>query len=74
MTANEMFNSLGFDRTVTHINMVLTEICYREEYTSVYFYIDTKIYCTRGRFSTSANISPELHKAIHQQMLELGWI
>lgn len=72
MTAQEMFEAMGYKRTRND-----EEIWFENEYYNVVFYIKENKYeldfydrvCDKALF-----VSVEIHKAIHQQMKELGWL
>lgn len=70
--AQEMFEAMGYKRTRND-----EEIWFENEYYNVVFYIKENKYeldfydrvCDKALF-----VSVEIHKAIHQQMKELGWL
>lgn len=72
MNAKEMLNALGFEK-VTHINddEEIFQIDYMKVDMMLEFWIkDKKYYFEKN----TPSVSIELHKAIHQQLIELGWI
>lgn len=69
MTAQEMFEQLGFEKTSENENGIL----YSEIFTQVAFFKKDKkygVYTRMKEYKASVN----LHNAIHQQLKELGWI
>ena len=63
-TAKEMFEELGFKKIDTSDSTIL----YVRGFDEVWFNIPLKSYSSLYR------ITIELHKAIHQQLKELGWL
>lgn len=72
-TATEMFEKLGFIKKYYRNGLCL---CYEKGYFSVYFEINKKTYNSidQAVIDEIAEITPQLHKAIHKQLEELGWL
>lgn len=71
-TATEMFEKLGFIKK--HYRDCLC-LCYEKEYFSVSFWVDEKTYSINlAGTDEIAEVTPQLHKAIHKQLEELGWL
>jgi hypothetical protein len=72
-TATEMFEKLGFIKKYYRNGSCL---CYEKGYFSVYFEINKKTYNSidQAVIDEIAEITPQLHKAIHKQLEELGWL
>lgn len=69
MTAQQMFEELGYEKTSENENGIL----YSDIFSQVAFFKKDKkygVYTIMKKFKASTN----LHKAIHQQLKELGWI
>ena len=78
MTAKEMFEKLGYVQTINS-DYLIEYVGDNEDNESVYirFYFLSKEYEVGyfdGYISTAMPTSIEEHKAITQQMKELGWI
>lgn len=81
MTAKEMFKECGF---VECRELEKEDIFHRIEYTNsadtsyggwrVTFYIEKKCYRTQMDYEGGLDIDMKLHKAIQQQINELGWL
>jgi len=71
MPAKEMFEELGFE-FVDENRYSGVCIIYRKPYSKVevFFIKSVKTYCLYN----SRDVSVELHKAITQQLKELGWL
>jgi hypothetical protein len=70
-TAKEMFEELGYEPTKTIIDVfgyTKKGVCF------IWFYTQTKQYRCRDLIYDGMTLSIEEHKAIHQQMKELGWL
>ena len=71
-TATEMFEKLGFIKKYYCDGLCLD---YEKEYFSVSFWVDEKTYSVNlGGTDDIAEVTPQLHKAIHKQLEELGWL
>lgn len=71
-TATEMFEKLGFIKKIGYIWQAGD--C-EKEYFSVTFWVDEKTYSVNlGGTDDIAEVTPQLHKAIHKQLEELGWL
>ena len=71
-TATEMFEKLGFIKKIGYIWQAGD---YEKEYFSVTFWADEKTYSVNlGGTDDIAEVTPQLHKAIHKQLEELGWL
>ena len=62
-TADDMFKELGFEKSPNSNELYIVVMDYVE------FDLETKTYLT-----SIENITPQLHLAIHQKLIELGWI
>ena len=62
-TAQTMFEELGFSKSPNSKELYIVVMDYVE------FDLETKTYLT-----SIENITPQLHQAIHQKLIELGWI
>ncbi len=72
-TATEMFEKLGFIKKYYRDCLYL--LCYEKEYFSVCFWVDEKTYSVNlAGTDETAEVTPQLHKAIHKQLEELGWL
>lgn len=77
MKAKEMFEELGYE--VKYGNIAYDVLCkiYIDEENWIQVEFSYKSYrlfqCSNGNF-LNKSINIELHKAIHQQMIELGWL
>ena len=72
-TATEMFEKLGFIKKYYRDCLYL--LCYEKEYFSVSFWVDEKTYSVNlAGTDETAEVTPQLHKAIHKQLEELGWL
>ena len=73
MSARELFEELGFKGIETEYSLIYrymgTEIDYDCE---IYFYLEIKEYEYMTDGFTTVNM--KLHKAIHKQLEELGWL
>ena len=71
MNAREMFEQLGYKK----LNTTTWNITYAKMSDAVIrFYVDNGSYYKRDMFNSSLGISVKEHKAIHQQLKELGWL
>lgn len=72
LSATEMFEKLGFIKKNYRDCLCF---CYEKEYFSVTFWADDKTYSI-GIAGTDdiAEVTPQIHKAIHKQLEELGWL
>ena len=71
-TATEMFEKLGFIKKYYWDGLYLY---YEKEYFSVSFSVDGKTYSINlGGTDDIAEVTPQIHKAIHKQLEELGWL
>ena len=70
MSAEEMFEKLGYKFCVTYDKDLNRIDEYRKGIVQVLFFISKKKYVVLNNHMIDA----KLHKAIHQQLLELGWI
>ena len=71
-TATEMFEKLGFIKKYYCDGLYLD---YEKEYFSVSFRVDEKTYSINlAGTDETAEVTPQLHKAIHKQLEELGWL
>jgi hypothetical protein len=79
MKAKEMFEDLGYAVELQGIDDYDKEIKYQKntnDYPSdhwIYFY-KNKTYITGIEIDYQEEINIKLHNAIHQQLIELGWI
>lgn len=80
-SAKTMFEELGFKLDCIQKEFLL--YTQRTDYNSIYveFEMGLKSYSVKkyikgcgGWFREDCLVSPDLHNAIHQQMIELGWI
>jgi putative methionine-R-sulfoxide reductase with GAF domain len=72
MKAKEMFDKLGYEVEITDdINGVYYR--YSTEYEWVCFYKYNKTYIVGAFYGEAKSINENLHKAIQQQLKELGW-
>ena len=62
-TADDMFEKLGFEKSKIYENLYV-----KDNDEMVEFYLEDKCY-----WNSFPHISPELHLAIHQKGIELGW-
>ena len=62
-TADDMFEELGFDKSLNSDELYIVVMDYVE------FDLETETYLT-----SIENITPQLHLAIHQKFIELGWV
>lgn len=71
-TAREMFEELGYKKLerldFNH------HIGYEKGRNYIWFHIPTKTYISNDSYNYKRDITLEEHKAIHQQLKELGWI
>jgi hypothetical protein len=67
MKAKEMFEELGFKYIITPFSTIECSLETRKY--PITFYTDTD-----GSFDVIRDCNVETHKAIHQQLKELGWI
>ena len=71
-TATEMFKKLGFIKKYYCVCLCLY---YEKYFFSVSFWVDEKTYSINlGGTDDIAEVTPQLHKAIHKQLEELGWL
>lgn len=71
-TATEMFEKLGFIKKYYRDCLCFY---YEKEYFSVSFCGGEKTYSIiLGGIDDMAEVTPQLHKAIHKQLEELGWL
>lgn len=71
-TATEMFEKLGF---IKKYYRDCLSLYYEKEYFSVSFGVDKKTYSVNLNGTDDiAEVTPQLHKAIHKQLEELGWL
>lgn len=78
MTAKEMFEKLGFKKCVDNIQFIIYAIKHAENFSDDplnwdYIRFD-KEYKTYYVDVMIGDIGIELHKAIHKQCQELGWL
>ena len=74
MTAKEMFEKLSFkqiEEDEYSLKYYSNEIYYD---VTVYFNKEKQSYIVTYNIEIPRSITLELHKAIHQQMKELGWL
>ena len=62
-TAQTMFEELGYSKSPNSNELYIVVMDYVE------FDLETKTYLT-----SIENITPQLHQAIHQKLIELGWL
>lgn len=87
MNAREMFEEQGFDIKKSYDERMVTYICIQligdyENHYGITFNLESKSYhiwyygFNKGQSYHNSNLSinAKLHKAIHQQMKELGWL
>ena len=74
-SAKKMFEELGFKGLETDYSLVYrymgTEIDYKCE---IYFYLMCKEYEYTVENDECTSVDMKLHKAIHKQLEELGWL
>ncbi len=77
ITAKKMFEELGFEKVGQNIYTIYYQKKRLELKIDIEFWFDIKTYDIRRLLDGKempVNISIKLHKAITQQMKELGWL
>ena len=73
MNAKEMFEELGYKRSVVKFNEETQLILYEKKDLEIQFDVKCKFFHTWGN-EYVVIFKPNLMKAIHQQMKQLGWL
>lgn len=78
-TADDMFEKLGFEKKIINgVTNYIKELIYVGGQRKIAFYNNSKGYSTTidrwGEANLSAVTSIPEHQAIHQKLIELGWI
>ena len=83
-TAQSMFEALGYEEDYipyycghkeNKTKLLLSKIPYEDDRKEIImFNLCGKDYQTYGISGTALLITPQLHLAIHQQLIELGWV
>jgi hypothetical protein len=78
-TADDMFEELGFEKKIINgVTNYIKELIYVGGQRKIAFYNNSKGYSTTidrwGEANLSAVTSIPEHQAIHQKLIELGWI